>query len=62
MTLIYILIGLAVVYTAFILGRRKKSNPNYIATGHDNQNIHAHAHEQDSTGNSQKQHKRHGCC
>ncbi len=62
MTLIYVLIGLAVVYAAFAFGRRKQSN--YV-----NQPLpdsaHAHgtsgdAHVHDDSEEAHKQHKNHG--
>ncbi len=55
MTLLYVLIGLAVVYAAFAFGRRKQSN--YISqTQLGNQASNAASHE------GHQNHKGHGCC
>ncbi len=55
MTLLYILIGLAVVYAAFAFSRRKQSN--YISQSQPgNQDSNTASHEE------HQNHKRHGCC
>ena len=64
MILIYVLIGLAIIYAAFAFGRRKQSN--YInqplpgsahsqATSND-------AHVHDDSEEAHEQHKSHGGC
>ncbi|MHB8337826.1 MAG: hypothetical protein ACYC6P_16305 [Ignavibacteriaceae bacterium] len=68
MTLTYILIGFAVVYAAFVLGAKKNSNqPNLTGrqarlTGQIDQPTPGNTHIPDTSYNTQKQHKGHGCC
>ncbi|MHB8578852.1 MAG: hypothetical protein ACYDA4_03205 [Ignavibacteriaceae bacterium] len=68
MTLIYILIGFAVVYAAFVLGTKKNSNRPILTgtqariTSPINQPAPGNILVPDTSINTQKQHKGHGCC
>lgn len=53
MTLLYVLIGLAVVYTAYLFGAKKKNNLI---------NKPVHSHIGDTSHEAYKNHKSHGCC
>lgn len=70
MTLLYVLIGLAVVYAAYYFGAKKKANQAQLAN-QINQPLpgktHAHdsldsSHVRDASEETHKQHKGHGCC
>ena len=70
MTLLYILIGLAVLYAAYYFGAKKNSSQARLA-GHLNGtapgNTHVHGsldslHVHDASEETHKQHKGHGCC
>ena len=70
MTLLYILIGLAVVYAAYYFGAKKNSSQARLA-GHFDEvapvDSHAHtdsngAHIHNDSEDSHKQHKSHGGC
>ncbi len=64
MTLLYVLIGLAVVYAAFAFGRRKQSNyiNQPVAGGANAYGTSADGHVHGDSEDTHKQHKSHGGC
>jgi hypothetical protein len=61
MTLIYALIGLAVVYAAYVFGTRKNSNQTRMKDDM-NQSMPGDTNVHGPSENTHKKHRGHGCC
>lgn len=71
MTLLYVLIGIAVVYAAFVFGTKKKTNQNYLAGQmsqpmpggtHVHGSLDSSSNAHDDSEETHTQHKSHGGC